>query len=96
MADPVTPKAPPASFPVRTLRFVSDVAVELPGQRGGGQSSVTSQPQSATRAARYAIAFIPAMRHHRIDYWAPGVAKDAPPTETRNVWEGHVSSWEPA
>jgi hypothetical protein len=96
MADPVPTKAPPASFPVRTLRFVTDIAVELPGQRGGGSSSVTSRPPDAARGARYAIAFYPAMRHHRIDYWAPGLEKDAPPTETRNVWEGHVSSWEPA
>lgn len=87
---------PPKTIAVRTLRFLSTAApnIELYGSAKNG-SAVTAKDPGESKLEHYAIDFIPAIRHHRVQWFQAGHDGKAPPTRTSYVYEGHVATWEP-
>ena len=87
-------------IPVSMLKLSDREPMELPGL--GGKSSCVGDLYSAICDERgkrimmracWVIDFIPAIRHHRVVYFAPD--GDKKPPVTRMIWEGHVKLWEP-
>lgn len=59
----------PREIPVRVLVFDTTKPVDLPGKSAA--SSVTGSPEPKPQAY-YRIFYMPAIRHHRIEFYAPG------------------------
>lgn len=78
-------KPPPQSYPVRSISFVA--ASGLPGAVGHTElrGDLTQE-----NAPRWTIEYIPAMRHHRVTFFAP----QKEPV-VRMVPEAVVRCWEP-
>lgn len=89
MAEVKTTPTKPNEFPVKVLKFLPNVMIEFANFKG--TSAIKSNRDETAKQERFVVTYVPQMRHHRVEYYAPSAAGI---TSTHNVWEGHVGSWE--
>ncbi len=81
------PPKPERTYPVRKLLLRDKIALPI----GGVTDTLLAVPEP--NRARYAIEYIPSLRHHRVMYFGAG-AKE--PTSVMMFGESATMYWEPA
>lgn len=84
------PTAALAEIPVKMLKFRNGITVDLPG-KPTASGLVSSEPKNQ---AFYRIAYLPRIRMHRVEFYAPGPKKDRKPADVVFVPEGWAT-WSP-
>lgn len=82
----------PEAIAVKAIYFNGQVP--LPGNGGAENVSIPTEPHPSR--ARYELAYLPVMRHHRVTYYFPGGVNAAQSPRTVYIPEACVKMWEPA